>query len=62
MSPDKLIAEYQAAFAAANPGAKPYGIFYDRGWYRMARRGVIARYRRKEIEQMIGVLRSRVPA
>lgn len=57
-----LIAEYRSAYAAANPGDRGYSIEYRAGWYRFAKGGVVAKYRRTDVEQMIRVLRSRVAA
>lgn len=62
--PAKLIAEYLAAFAAANPRGGTPRVWYERGWYwfdirQGYRRGDLAiqfgtrqKYRRGEIEVM----------
>ena len=59
--PEKVIADYLAAFSDANPVAlDPPRIKYERGWYRF--RGQPAcypRYRRSELEEMTKRLRER---
>jgi hypothetical protein len=54
-----LISSYLEAFVAANPESTPPTITYRGGWFRFGNRGVVTLYRRTQVEDMMGVLRSR---
>lgn len=62
MKPDtaRVISDYRAAYEAAN-GKAPYHVWYEMGWFRLRTEphGYVTVKRRKEIEAMTAVLRTR---
>lgn len=59
-TPDSIIRDYQAAYAAANRHTHAFPIIYRAGWFQFGRGGIVTRYRRKQVVEMIRVLRERV--
>lgn len=58
IDPEALMAEYRAAFLAAN--GTPVFIAYKRGWYQIGAHGMKPMHRARQVEYYAATLRARV--